>query len=1467
MFVNKINNITFNGYQHSIGSAGEHLYNFNYPHSKNQNVEIKIYRIDCEPDDEPIKTIKLEETNNINFSEIPELNCDENVRAITYVDGKPVEERVINRKGTFPLVQGQAILIMPDIHRPGAYYDKNGKIIYDPQKQKDSEQVIRTFSNKGGGSLAGVEYDIDMLKEMGIKKIFMTPIWGGDNRSSHKYWNKNDMQISDDMGTVDNYETFIRKSFKNGIQCVDDFAITSEGLEGIHIQDILRHAEYNPDLQYLFKLNNLNDGPIILGLAQSPNTRFKPINPSVVYDEKTKDVIANPKYNPNMGTMVQYYDKTQVSKEQLEKEDLIKNYDNAYSDNKLAINSSEDTVVPYALEIKPQEYENRLREYVKMKKQAGEEINLDSYEATMFINQYTHFKIGKEAEGAVFWDANKDLMKRNYYISGYDEKLLNAIPNLRERESIRELMKRANCTIRDMTIQAGVYRTQVVKDIQTLYVAQMLQGAETQEEINKLIGKDLPAEAGLSSEEIENIRDGWYDLEPKCVESRDDYTLKSIMKLPLDSLELGDNTVGVLSSPYFSKRAISEDTIGLSRFEFYKNGAGLYKPYCEVYHNMDNLFEDKIRDFVDDVINKVNEMSSEKLLDENKKYTEYGEYVVDLLGKEIAKYALLKAIAGDKLNPVVMPDDVLKGKISYNFDELRKTTTLKALGINASDPTEKAQKLIKHTSDGLDKLKLDYSNVNFVASAILKRIEGTTTMSFRLAEAMTHKSGLGMAFRLDAAKDVADWDAVRNGDMTFDDAWDQVIDFWKNYVEAIKKVNPNAYFVAEITDVDQLMRAQYGPNADVWNVDLSEAGGKYKNVPDALNRFFEETGITSEAAYSYTFTDLLHVFSADGEYGNTVKNPMESFKNRIESLLKSNNLDYIRNIWTFADNQDKPSVLHTMALDMELFHTNNLEPDFRSNKDSFEKENYEIRRRNARISILQELTNSDKFEDLPLEAMMNIDNKDYFRTASPRSAAMSKIMRDKIVLMNEQGGIDNKTAKALKDALVDLTNGNYLNDKENINLQTIDIPELQSVEKALDYILQKSGLTLDDNIKEAVINKAKEREMVEKYAVRGDYDWKNGDGSNHWAAEELQNRTKSVLANTEWDYMQYSPYVVSVAALLLDSYKAVSGENSSEKFVNGTREFVHNFKRETVQEHSSKLPYTEDDKIAFNKKAYAARDFETVIEMILQQTEYKTGNKFSKETHDKILAFLFEKTTENAVEKAAMYASFLAALPGIPCQFYRDMLGGLGYDEKARNVFLQNRNTVKYSELEEEGPLKAYRNKIFNTIKEIMQIRNTNGMEAINNGTPYMLDTNNKNTMAMLYQGEGDDAVISILNAEGINTKNTAEAKTDEVELSEILLPSAIALPVGMTFAQLGNPKNEFIVQLTNGISSIVKKDGGKIILNSETAKHGTMFLKKASRVAFRGSKNINKQYNFASNMYNKNKVNTVGENLSIIAK
>ncbi|MBR4329237.1 MAG: GAF domain-containing protein, partial [Candidatus Riflebacteria bacterium] len=81
---------------------------------------------------------------------------------------------------------------------------------------------------------------------------------------------------------------------------------------------------------------------------------------------------------------------------------------------------------------------------------------------------------------------------------------------------------------------------------------------------------------------------------------------------------------------------------------------------------------------------------------------------------------------------------------------------------------------------------------------------------------------------------------------------------------------------------------------------------------------------------------------------------------------------------------------------------------------------------------------------------------------------------------------------------------------------------------------------------------------------------------------------------------------------------------------------------------------------------------------IIKTIPQNDKNKNTKSKHQKFeiiashnlkqnhLESMFESATEPAVEKALMYSSFLSALPGIPSVFYRDILGALGYDEKAK---------------------------------------------------------------------------------------------------------------------------------------------------------------------------------------------------------
>ena len=89
------------------------------------------------------------------------------------------------------------------------------------------EGVIKNFSNIYGGSIAGAQKAIPYLKENGYKYMFSTPIANGSKGWSLGYWNKNNMQVSPNMGNTENFASFFRDLYTNGMKYVYDGTFTS----------------------------------------------------------------------------------------------------------------------------------------------------------------------------------------------------------------------------------------------------------------------------------------------------------------------------------------------------------------------------------------------------------------------------------------------------------------------------------------------------------------------------------------------------------------------------------------------------------------------------------------------------------------------------------------------------------------------------------------------------------------------------------------------------------------------------------------------------------------------------------------------------------------------------------------------------------------------------------------------------------------------------------------------------------------------------------------------------------------------------------------------------------------------------------------------------------------------------------------------------------------------------------------
>lgn len=1548
MFVNKINGIShigFKGYQHVKNDVGETVMHFNYVYDyENEDCEIQIFR--ATPTDKynhkisqtPAAVVQLKpEGVDVNLQELTNFDKDapfaykvvrkdKNTGKVIwegadtgvkvklqngeYVNRVQVHDdlladsisnythTLVSRKGTTPMVQGAGYLVSPDSLMPGAMYrgftDENtGEISYDKDVQKKMEGIVKNFSNVFGGSAAGVQKAIPYLKE-NYKILFGTPFANGSQAWSLGYWNENNMQPSPNVGNTENLASFYRDLYKNDMKFVFDGTFTSEGWGGVTLQYALRWAEQKNQFYYHYRMNGIKDAAIGHGAmpknAENAGLRFvnAPYNFEKQADGTYKEV-PNPNFNSKKETLSQIYDKLQASERQIKDYDKeITYYENIRLGNELDINSHDDTLINYVVPVRDfKEVRKNVAAVNDLIKKYGKDIDLNSPEGIELVMNLSNVKLTRKTEGGIVtWDANTDMFKKNYHLSGYDEKQLQAIVSRSERDYERKMMERGAREVQDMALQVGKYWTGKVRNIQTLYTAQTVGNAKSVEALKKLVDEGkLPGGAELNNNQLTNILNGHYLLAPKGVLVKDDVTVKSLMSLPLDSLELGKNTVGVLATSYFSNRATTEDTIGVSRFELMKqNNPHLVQPYVSNYKRVNSFFNNELKDFADAIIKKVNETSNEKLLDKNGDYTEYGEYVMELMGQDITKYAFLKSLGGDSFKTKI----INTGEITYDYDALKEGTTLKALGINANSPEDEANKLASKIEKGIK--KLSQSDVSYVADSISKRIAGTDTSSFRIAEAMVDKASLGLDWRLDAAKDVMDMDAIRNEDNTFDDNWDDVIQFWSKFVQAVKSENPNAYVVAELTDIPDLMQDTYGLKAHPF-ANKTNLGQKFNGEPDAFAKFFAQSGITSEAGYSYFFTDLLTIFAPSFDEGNGISNTHDRFKARFDLLMETRSVDYLRNLYTFMGNHDKPRLIHGLAVDMELFHSNLL--------NDWKNFNQGHKAREAAIKVL---SGAKTNADIPIELRLNVDNNNYFLTESNKAIAVSKLLMD---VINEDNTILEDDKKRLIDALVDLTNGNYLGKGVTESMTKINIKELSSLDEAFKEILKLSGKTLSQAEIDAVIKKANEMDLA-NYLVHGDLDWADLDAK---IKEHNEANARDILGS-QGSYSKYSLYTVQLAKLLKDAYLETGAKVSLD---NGFKAFAEKYDRHTVASNTGAFKRIENPVNAMRKNGYAARDLRRSLEMAAKQVEFKTGKSIANK--QAVIDKLYQSATEPAVKKAEMIMEFLKGLPGIPTMYAGDELGMTGYEEKAKNVYLQNRNALPWTETEGESDIAKYRRSVMSAMNGALKDRSNPELAPLNNGTPYHVDVQvhsktreeaqarifeineelgklakgdkkrtaleaerstltddiaeNTAKIAYMMQSANGDMTVTLFNAGDVDFSNRVKPEVKPSEIEMLVLGAGVALPIGTVFTNaMAKDKAEYVVKEINGKKGIVRKDGKKIIMDSLTSKNGVMILKHIKKIIFKGAPKkvyFNPQYNFVSNPYKQDAPVEEGQKLSLI--
>ena len=938
---------------------------------------------------------------------------------------------------------GSMKLIVPDFNNVAWVYDDNNKIV--PNKNLDKARITnKNIANKIGGSLAGIEKDLDDGKLDNFTRIITTPLFTDDSLTAHAYWNKNCFQMAQGLGNINNYASLQRKLFAKGMNLVSDGAYVNEGLEGVHFRHVLQWGEKSPYFHW-FKISGLKDSSLNMGVfgKDIEHVTHRIVNPKYKFIQNSNGTISvksNRDYKSNKPTYLQIYDDRLVNAENLSDKQLIKEYDKLLENN-LEINGHNDTVVPYSFRVDNETLKKNVEALSLFNKKAGSEnpIMLKSGEGTRAISQFEYFGLdGKFESGFETWDANPDIAKLSFVQSHNETEDIKNVMDPRQRAITKKVLKQNAMEVQDYAISSAKFWTEKTNNILVLNVAQHLKNIEDKsvdEIYNKIKslsnGKVLPKNLDVNQNIVKNVLRNRYNLsKADTANNYKDAVLQGLMNLPLDSIEVGDDIVSVLASPYMAKRATREEDIGVSRFEIYKNGnQHINAEFKNAYTKMDKFYETTLSQFAMKVLDDVEKSlpNNQKFYDENGNTTEFGKYAIPLLTSEIAKFAVIKGVSPD----AKMSYDSKSGEISYNYKDLKNTSLLQ-MGIIADRPEDEAISLIKHLDKGVKNIK----DTQDLKNALTLLIKDTDVKSFKLANMIVSRAQGGLDWRIDATKDIADIESLRNGKTDFEYTWNQIIKFWSKFSENVKQYHPDAYIAAEVTDED-----------DIFN-----KGGisteRFSSSKEAVKKLINEAGFTTTANYTYLSSGINQIFGKlfdfDGD-NSPEKGTFHSktVNNQVAGFLMSGPIESIIYSYIFAGNHDKCRALDGYAMDMDMVFG-----------DLTNKANYNLRHRAYKILHAMPFGNEPN-----VDSVYGYDFSRVSPLAIAKCESVSSGMGKAVHRIGMNEGRATYIYGLMLDSLKNISNGRHLGKVfESEGFGTKDFPTaLDVVLDEMNYIADKEG--------------------------------------------------------------------------------------------------------------------------------------------------------------------------------------------------------------------------------------------------------------------------------------------------------------------------------------------------------------------------------------------------------------------------
>ncbi len=715
--------------------------------------------------------------------------------------------------------------------------------VVDPEKTDPATLAMRNHFNQYGGNEQSLMAAWPLIQQSGFNAVLLKPFLGGDQLSSHRYWTVDPFALNASMSSERGFHQLLDLSLRDQTKIYADGAFVNQGLNGIQYGSLLSHGLRSPFWDW-FQFGKTDSA-----FPHEAHDQLKiGILPSdaegrndILYDHIDFRIINDP----------------EVEGYQANKPTFLALFDPRQRKAR-ADRRSEDSIQRYQFPISLTELKKKRAQWKAMQQV---DAHASETERKKLFSHWSNFELTGPSgdQGGQKWDGQIDVAKMNTKNPAVRNYLADAVGFWTQRVKYRymEALQPAIASAKRKAPKASPKQ----------WVLTALKDTLNTSPNGNFDDIKLPVEL------------------PPLEEPIPAFSQRLLNAYPLVGLNLPPEVKCLVSTPGFQQSLQQETPPFWMKFISW-----VLNPITRFLQASNTL-----KHWVAQLTELLTPPSFEQQLS-----GKIHQIWAELSPRE---QALLSDPSVQTHNSFRTSEALFLQLLSGQNSTERKAVeagvekTVPA-SIRMADPITGGPMLVQWLKQRL--ITLEPAEFKALLQAQLRGLDPETVA---LTEAALNQLELGLNWRIDAAKDVGDMDAIRNmkpgkaKEKAFLAEVDFIIDFWRQMSERIRAVNPKAAIIAELT---------YDQNLCEW--------GTYQ---EGLKKMLASGVFTSVPNMTYMYNRpmrLVHSAPRPDEFGETQLSPSQFLNQDVVAMTQSVPFTVQRHYQNLTASHDYPTSSHVFMM-------------------------------------------------------------------------------------------------------------------------------------------------------------------------------------------------------------------------------------------------------------------------------------------------------------------------------------------------------------------------------------------------------------------------------------------------------------------------------------------------------------------------------------------------------------------------